>query len=37
VSLREAKAIVHHSLAWADRRAGFDELHGIAASALHDS
>jgi len=37
VSLGEAKGIVHRSQAWADRRADFDQLHEVAASALHDS
>ena len=37
MSLGEAKGIVHRSQAWADRRADFDQLHEVAASALHDS
>ena len=37
VSLGEAKGIVHRSQAWADRRADFDQLHEVPASALHDS
>ena len=37
VSLGEAKGIVHRSQAWADRRADFDQLHEVAASAVHDS
>ena len=33
VSLGDAKAIVHDSVAWADLRPGFDTLHDIAETA----
>ena len=36
VSLGEAKQIVHQSVAWADARESFEELHDVAEAATTD-